>query len=250
MDLFDHDRVARGYAEFRPRFHSQVLDRIRDVPGFPRAIPRGLDVGCGTGLSSVPLTALARTVVGVDRARGMVAVAEPGEGVQYLVSAAEELPFIPGAFGAISVCGAINWIDRSRFLPEAHRLLSPSGWLLVYDGAEMGAMVGRDDFRGWYTQEYQRRLPRPRRDERPIGDSEASAGGFVVVHRDEYVLQLPFALPAYVGFLLTQSNVTAALAQRFAPVLLRVQGATDALQWVPVVPAEHHLDLGNGRTRR
>ena len=93
-------------------------------------------------------------------------------------------------------------------------MLAESGWLVVYDGAEMGAMVGRADFGDWYKGEYLQRLPRPARDESQIGKSEAAGCGFALAETQDYVLELSFALPAYVGFLLTQSNTTAAVGKR------------------------------------
>ena len=214
MDLFGHGRVAREYAQFRPRFHSEVIARIGEALGLRSRMPRALDVGCGTGLSTSPLIRLAHIAIGVDPAWPMVSAAEPEADVHYLVSAGEQLPFSGGTFSAVTVSGAINWIDRRRFLPEAHRVLVESGWLLVYDGAEMGAMVGSEGFAEWYRGEYLQRLPRPARDESQIGESEARGGGFALADTQDYALELPFTLPAYVGFLLTQSNTTAAVAQR------------------------------------
>ena len=210
MELFGHRQVAEGYARARPRFHSEVIDRIRETLGLAERLDRALDVGCGAGLSTVPLMGLARSAVGVDAAADMVAAAERVPGVHYLVSCGERLPFAPGTFGVVTVAGAINWIDRRSFLPEANRVLVQRGWLAVYDGAEMGAMVGNDDFAVWYRDEYLRRLPRPPRDESRIEAAEAANGGFELVRHQDYALDLS----AYVAFMLTQSNVTRAVEER------------------------------------
>lgn len=230
MDLFSHSRVAQGYSQFRPRFHAQVIAQIREALGLQAGISRILDVGCGTGLSTVPLIALGQAVIGVDRAREMVFNAEKGSTVAYVVSTAEELPFLPGTFGALSVAGVINWINRDQFLPEAYRLLSTCGWLLMYDGAELGTMVDNEAFRQWYKEEYLVRFPRPSRDERRIEESEARKGGFRIVHRTEYVLELSFVLSGYVEFLLTQSNTTVAVAQHHESVGTIRSWLTESLQ--------------------
>ena len=93
MDLFGHGHVAQGYALCRPRFHAEVMARIVAALGLRSKMPRALDVGCGTGLSTSPLTRLAHAAIGMDPARQMVSAAEPEVGVHYLVSAGEQLPW-------------------------------------------------------------------------------------------------------------------------------------------------------------
>jgi len=85
MDLFAHSHVAQGYARCRPRFHAEVMARIGETLSLQSRVSRALDVGCGTGLSTLPLTCLAHTAIGMDPARHMVAAAESEFGVHYLV---------------------------------------------------------------------------------------------------------------------------------------------------------------------
>jgi hypothetical protein len=51
--LFQHDRVASGYASARPYLHPEVFARVREVVQPAEPFRRALDVGCGTGLSSL-----------------------------------------------------------------------------------------------------------------------------------------------------------------------------------------------------
>ena len=92
--LFGHDRVARGYATARPWFHPEVASRIGQRLGRHRP-EHALDVGCGTGLSTTPLSAIARRGAGVDGAADMVAAAPPGAGGRSLVSSAGGRPVPP-----------------------------------------------------------------------------------------------------------------------------------------------------------
>jgi len=207
-DLLAHARVARGYARHRPRFHPQVVERIAAFTGLAQQGPtqqgHALDIGCGTGLSTEALAPLSAHQAGVDAA-----------------ATAECLPFAAGRFSLVAVCGAINWIDRRLFLPEARRVLKERGWLVVYDGAERGAMVGRPAFARWYGDHYLKRYPRPPRDERPVTPEEAARGGLDFVHSEDYTLEWPFDLESYVAFMMTQSNITAAVERGLAAETVR-----------------------------
>lgn len=215
--LFGDARVARGYAAARPRFHSHVIERIEPRLG---PVERALDVGCGAGLSTTPLARVARQVVGIDGVRAMVAAAGRDDGgggdagrIRYAAGWGEHLPFLPASFGLVSLCGALPWVDRARFLPEAARVLMPRGWLVVYDGMDLFSMVDSDGLAAWHRDTWLPRLPRPPRDERPLSAEEAGSHGFVLESWETYAREWTARLPDYVDFLMTQSNVTAAVGR-------------------------------------
>jgi len=124
--LFQHERVAGGYATARPWLHPEVFSLARKVAGIGAAVGWALDVGCGTGLSSLALFGLARQVVGTDASIDMLRRAHRASGVRYAAATGESLPFRDGAFDLIVACGSIDWIDRARFLPRAAALLAPA----------------------------------------------------------------------------------------------------------------------------
>lgn len=211
MSHFDSAAVAAGYSADRPYFHPEVMSRVWEVTGFCGRLPRALDVGCGAGLSSIALVELADRVVGVDCSRSMIRSAIRHPQVTYCTCRAEEIPFRTG-FDLITLAGSVNWIDRSRFLTEARRLLPVSGYVVVYDNTIRGKMDGDEGFSRWYTEGYLRRYPKPPRDESPITAAEATTYGFAFVHAQDYSNSVEFTLERFVAYLITQSNVTAALA--------------------------------------
>ena len=72
-DIYDSARLASGYAFSRPPVHPLVIQRIEAHPTLAeRSIARALDVGCGAGRSTAALTAIARTVIGVEPAAAML----------------------------------------------------------------------------------------------------------------------------------------------------------------------------------
>lgn len=210
-NLFDSDRVAEGYAACRPRFHGDVLRDLVRRTSLP-AIGRALDVGCGTGLSTQPLTQIARQAVGIDHSSAMLRAARMSPSVVHTAATAEMLPFVEQSFDLITVAGAMNWIERPLFFEEARRVLRDRGWLWVYDGSEQGSMVECPAYAQWYQQQYQVRLPRPARDERPLTGEEAAEHGFELRLADAYEMQLSIDVATWVGFLMTQSCVTTAIA--------------------------------------
>jgi SAM-dependent methyltransferase len=209
--LFQHDRVAAGYASARPYLHPEILAVARDVVGPGARFRRALDVGCGTGLSSAALLDLAREVVGIDAAVDMLRRARRGTGVRYVASSAEAPPFRRGTFDLVVACGSIDWVDRARFLPRAADLLAPGGWLVPLDFGDTGRSPELPGLARWYDEVFQARYPRPRSSDPMVTAEEAARHGFgTPVHRD-FASVVSFTARQYAAFLMTESNVIAAV---------------------------------------
>jgi SAM-dependent methyltransferase len=209
--LFDHDRVAAGYASARPYLHPEVFARVSTLLGLRAPLPRALDVGCGTGLSAVALRGLAREVAGVDAAAAMLRRARRSPGVAYAAAAAEALPFRERSFDLVVACGSIDWVDRERFLPEAARLIRPGGWLVALDFGDRGRSDDVPALERWYCDVFLRECPvPPARDPIVTGD-EARRHGFVPPRREDFDLAWPFTAAQYARFLMTESAVVSAV---------------------------------------
>ena len=209
--LFEHDRVAAGYASARPHLHGEVFARVKDLirPAVP--FPRALDVGCGTGLSSVALCGLARDVTGVDAAVPMLRQASRGDHVHYLASSAEELPFRSGSFDLIAACGSIDWVDRSRFLPRAAELLVAGGWLVPLDFGDAGRSPEMPDLERWYRDVFHKACPTPAAGDPRVTAREAEGFGFTAPADHDFVTHCTFTAARYSDFLMTESSVIAAV---------------------------------------
>jgi predicted TPR repeat methyltransferase len=70
--------VATRYAEVRPPLHDRVVRLLAERLPKPE---RALDLGCGTGLSTRPMSSFAHTVIGVDVSEEMLRRAGPMERV-------------------------------------------------------------------------------------------------------------------------------------------------------------------------
>lgn len=70
-NAFAHVTAAERYAHSRPYYHPVVVDQIRQTLRLHAPVHRALDVGCGTGQSTLALLELAQEVVGVDPSPAM-----------------------------------------------------------------------------------------------------------------------------------------------------------------------------------
>jgi len=209
--VFDHDRVAEGYASARPYLHPEAFSRVASLLERTSPFTRALDVGCGTGLSTVALLALAREAVGVDASTAMLHHAQRTDGVTYAACAAEGLPFTDAAFDLVIACGSIDWVDRERFLPEAARVLRPSGFLVPLDFGDRGRSDEAPALERWYRDVFLTEFPVPTARDPIVTAEEAGRHGFDRPRREDFDLAWPFTAEQYARFLMTESAITAAV---------------------------------------
>ncbi len=211
MNFFNPKSAAARYTKGRPYFHPLVIERIRAFLSIKQALPHALDVGCGTGLSTAALKEIALRVVGVDASMEMVALAAREHAVEYCVARAEQLPFKENGFDLITLSSAFHWLDRDRFLKEAGKLLRPAGWLIVYDNFFQGQMQENAEFNSWYRESYLSKYPPPPRTWPAFTAEDCADRGFSLLGKEQFQNERNFSVEALVDYLVTQSNVIAAV---------------------------------------
>jgi SAM-dependent methyltransferase len=210
VNYFAMEKVGERYARSRPVYQPNAVRQIRDRLGPSQPVRRALDVGCGTGNSSRALAAIAREVIGIDASRGMLGSAERAPALSYVESLAESLPFVDESFDLVTVASAFHWFDRSRFLPEVHRVLVPEGWLAVYTTGFTGGMRENPGYAEW-NRAYRARYPSPPRHHRSFEDEDAEAAGLAIVAREKLKYAIVLTVEEIADYLTTQSNVIAAV---------------------------------------
>ena len=189
------------------------MERIGRRRGITGAQGRGLDIGCGAGLSTVPLGKLTDSVVGVDPVLKMVSGSRKSAGqVTFLVAQAEAQPFKAGSFDLITAAGSLNYSDIDLSLAEVSRVLKPSGMLAIYDfgsGRHFREGAGLDS---WFTA-FEQRYPFPPGYELEVRALPFSQFGLSLEACEEFQLALAMDLDSYLRYVMTETSVEQAISE-------------------------------------
>ena len=141
----------------------------------------------------------------------MLAEAKRDSRIDYLRCPSEVLPLPDQSFGLLTVSSGLHWFERNAFLAEAYRILQPRGWLVIYDNFFSANLQGNPGFRPWFVSTYFQRFPTPPRDNRPLDHRSARHAGFQLVKEENYGNVVYFDRKQLIDYLLTQTNVIAAI---------------------------------------
>jgi ubiquinone/menaquinone biosynthesis C-methylase UbiE len=148
---------ARLYDESRPAFHAEVLSAFHETK--PQMLYQNvLDVGCGTGQSSLALTEWSKHVMAIDSAEAMIDCAVKNQKISYLLADAENLPFSEAEFDLVFVASSLHWFEKRKFLNQVQKVLKSGGKFLVYDSFVSEGLSGE------FSQAFSSRFPRPFQD--------------------------------------------------------------------------------------
>jgi ubiquinone/menaquinone biosynthesis C-methylase UbiE len=204
---FIEESEARRYDRYRPRYHELPFQELCSF--FNKKFERALDVACGTGHSTRALATISKSVVGCDISSSMLAEARLNSEIKFLEAQAEALPFGDGSFEYVNISMEFQWLDQSRFLKEARRVLIPGGYLGVDNYGFTGVMVGHEKFRGHYVKfdrEQSRRVPR--NSDYP-GLDMVTEHGLRLVREFPYDHKVPMTLEKFGNYLMTVSRFLA-----------------------------------------
>ncbi|MEL7220317.1 MAG: class I SAM-dependent methyltransferase [Bacteroidota bacterium] len=215
MNHFSPKETARRYAIGRPYFHEIVMDRV--LPKLNLAVDEkfeyGLDVACGTGLSTKALQTIAHKVYGTDIADEMMKYARENTTASILKSRAEKQPFEDHQFDIITVSSGLHWFEIDDFLQECSRLLKKDGFLLVYNNHFLAQLEGIKSFTNWLFESYLKHYPSPSRNNQYEWEREKLINQFGLAYlgEDKFVNTVPFTKAELILYFTTQSNVSAAV---------------------------------------
>lgn len=124
------ETTAIHYAAYRPPVHEIILNRVL---GDDYNASAGLDIGCGTGRSSIALKKYCDHVVGIDPNEQMLGNARACEGIEYVTASGEKLPLGKDTVDIVTLAGSINYMNRMLLIDEVNRACISGALVLVYD---------------------------------------------------------------------------------------------------------------------
>ena len=210
---FSDAAMAAGYATARPPVHPSVIGLLRAWRRGAR-VRIAADVGCGAGLSTRALLAIADRCVGFDPSEPMIRAARRvSPGARFVIASAEAMPLASGTIELLTAAGSLNYVRAlDAVWTEARRVLTRRGTLAVYDFSAGRSFAAGPELDEWFDA-FVARYPYPRSQARPLSPEVLSevADGFGVDRTDTFDLSLPMTCDAYVAYLLTETNVQAAV---------------------------------------
>ena len=137
-DTYNH--AVDAYRAVRPTYPTAVFDRIERYTNLP-ASPRVLEIGAGTGQATQQMAARGWRVLalepGADLARSARAELAEFDTVDVRTSRFENAELTDNAFDLIAAATAWHWIDPTRGIPKAARLLRPDGAIALWWNAHV-----------------------------------------------------------------------------------------------------------------
>ena len=123
------DRVADGYASFRPQYPGALFDLVSS-----HCANRGLawEVGCGSGQATAELAARFDRVEACDPAPSAIAHAPSIPGVHFSVGRAESSSLADGQADLVASAQAAHWFDMPAFAEEARRVAAPEAIVALW----------------------------------------------------------------------------------------------------------------------
>ncbi|XP_059175897.1 putative methyltransferase DDB_G0268948 [Physella acuta] len=135
-ELHKGEHFSKMYAAYRPQYPQEIYDKIMayhsENPSNERQL--AVDVACGTGQGTLPLTKYFKKVIGTDVSEDQINnMPKNVPNLESHVSFAEDLKFLTdGSVDLVTIATALHWVDQPEFFKEVKRVLKPGGTFAAY----------------------------------------------------------------------------------------------------------------------
>jgi SAM-dependent methyltransferase len=127
-----HGGFVERYQRLRPRPPEALFEMLVSLaPSRPPEFV--VDLGAGTGLSTVPWASRATRVIGIEMNPEMTRLAAAAANVEYRTASAEATGLTDADADVVTCAQSFHWMDRDQTLVEIGRILRPGGVFAAYD---------------------------------------------------------------------------------------------------------------------
>lgn len=210
---FGTEAMAAGYATSRPAVHPRVMARVYERLEKSGPFRRALDVGCGAGVSTNALTGFATKCIGLEPVEAMLRLATTiAPSAEFIAGTAEAIPLCDHAVDLISAAGSLNYANLDLFFPEAARVLTADGVLVIYDFSPGRSFSDENSLDEWFTS-FMNRYPPPANEGKTLSPHILNHlnSGFRMRCQQHFKIGLPLRPDFYLDYILTETNVAAAI---------------------------------------
>ncbi|GFQ95641.1 methyltransferase [Trichonephila clavata] len=135
--LFAGAKHAQLYAKYRPNppesFINSIVTYLKSKITTP--LKKAIDVGCGSGQSTVVLSPYFDSVLGIDVSEAQIECAKQMHtlsNVEFRVSKGETLPATSSSVDLVTFSQSLHWFNTCEIFPEVQRVLKPNGVIAAY----------------------------------------------------------------------------------------------------------------------
>ncbi|XP_022096076.1 putative methyltransferase DDB_G0268948 isoform X2 [Acanthaster planci] len=147
---FKKEDHAAIYLKNRPEWPPEIIQRslsfLREKN--PEPFKLAVDVGCGSGQNTRPLTPYFEKIIGVDVSEAQIRAAQSLKNppnVEFRIGSAESIAVPDRSVDLITCAESVHWFDLDAFFREMDRILKPSGCIAIYTYHKIRPWVEGDD---------------------------------------------------------------------------------------------------------
>ncbi|GFU07829.1 putative methyltransferase DDB_G0268948 [Trichonephila clavipes] len=135
--LFAGAKHAQLYAKYRlnppESFINSIVTYLKSKITTP--LKKAVDIGCGSGQSTVVLSPYFETILGIDVSEAQIECAKQMHtlsNVEFRVSKGETLPATSSTVDLVTFSQSLHWFNTCEIFPEVQRVLKPNGVIAAY----------------------------------------------------------------------------------------------------------------------
>jgi SAM-dependent methyltransferase len=232
------DRAAADYQRTRPVCPPRLFDDLIDLAGLEPG-GRVIEIGCGTGQATVPLTERGLAVTAVELGADLAAIARRRlagfPAAEVVTGSFEDWQPHDAPFDAAVAVNSLHWIDPQLRYAKPYELLRSGGvmavagclWAQPADAGRFWTDV-QEDYR---AVGFEGSPPPPPEQIGPRHFPPEAGSLFQELASRRYPFQVPFTAEDYLANLATQSGTHALGEARSTEFLARVRHRLESLGW-------------------